>query len=523
MFIRRSSELADEKGEEGNSSPIRSHPRENGHDMLPLDDEINRIILSKDLSAFTKIDLRAITPVVRGLDLIGQVRTARFLEELAGIKHSQAPPRVRCIPQSLLDENDTLRRAFARKRGFVVCNGNGEGQKSLWILLPPDLCITDSDKLFRECLFLSLAAFFISNTEQDRQAAESSAELCIIKGQQMFSHQLKALGLLQQITCELINMAAHRKIQKTICDQPFADFYKSAHESIDLILEHLNASEIDPGQKVLTSEVSPDVQTFIPTGRTLRVGFFPVAANPFHWAHLLIGLRAIAEYRLDKVVYAVAGVDPRPDKKLLKQEIRHPMAQRMLKMFEPFFEYSPLAYKTNYDGETNLMRLLFLHYNQKLHAFYIAGSDHYRRTDETGADDTLQKLETKLSDEGLRNSFNPENHHVALVFVARGGSIDQKLQTDLDTKILTVLERDVSSKRIREGDMSILPFSMYRYAEARALYGFTPNPDSHGYTRALRQAVKSEVAIVARALSREITDYPCVEYHVKLRLTRTRV
>ena len=71
--------------------------------------------------------------------------------------------------------------------------------------------------------------------------------------------------------------------------------------------------------------------------RTLRLGIYPVAANPFHWAHLLIGLSALVRFRLDKIIYVIPGSDPRKPA-LAAAEIRHLIGEEVIKIFAPFFE-----------------------------------------------------------------------------------------------------------------------------------------------------------------------------------------
>src|SRR3989304_2178121 len=45
--------------------------------------------------------------------------------------------------------------------------------------------------------------------------------------------------------------------------------------------------------------------------RPLRLGVFPIAANPLHWAHLMSGLAAMERFCLDKIMFVIAGSDPR--------------------------------------------------------------------------------------------------------------------------------------------------------------------------------------------------------------------
>lgn len=88
------------------------------------------------------------------------------------------------------------------------------------------------------------------------------------------------------------------------------------------------------------------------SSRYVRLGVFPTAGNPLHWGHLLAGLAAIERFRLDKVVYVVAGEDPRKPG-LAPEDIRHGIAKNVLGLFYPLLEYSPLALGTTKPGELN--------------------------------------------------------------------------------------------------------------------------------------------------------------------------
>jgi hypothetical protein len=90
------------------------------------------------------------------------------------------------------------------------------------------------------------------------------------------------------------------------------------------------------------------------------------------------GLAAIERYRLDKVLYVVAGQDKRKPH-LADQKSRHRIAREVLGFFSPLLEYSPIAYDGAADGEENVFRVIAACGAGPVHAFYIAGSDHCRR------------------------------------------------------------------------------------------------------------------------------------------------
>ena len=88
--------------------------------------------------------------------------------------------------------------------------------------------------------------------------------------------------------------------------------------------------------------------------RPFRLGVFPIAANPLHWLHVFSGLAAMARLQLDKVVYVVAGADPRKPA-LAPEQIRHCMAKKVLGLFSPLLEYSAIARGRATVGERKLV------------------------------------------------------------------------------------------------------------------------------------------------------------------------
>lgn len=224
--------------------------------------------------------------------------------------------------------------------------------------------------------------------------------------------------------------------------------------------------EIDPRADF---RASPGDRAAAVQNRELRVGVYPVAADPFQWAHLLIGLRAMAAFRLDKVVFVLAGDDPRKPN-LTPSSFRHPMGRAVLDQFAPLFEYSSIAVGTTYDGETNIFRMLALNKRQRAKAFYLVGGDHYRLKDKNGADDTLPKIEKRLKDPS--SGHDPVNHRVEAVFIAREG-MDEHVPTSLEVHFLPTIPFEASSTQVRNGHYALMPYSAYEYVLKRrpGLYG----------------------------------------------------
>jgi hypothetical protein len=127
--------------------------------------------------------------------------------------------------------------------------------------------------------------------------------------------------------------------------------------------------------------------------RDLRIGVFPTEAKPYHWGYLLGGLLAVNRFHLNRLIFSIAGRDVRKPR-MAEEGIRHSMANGILELFHPFFQYTLIALGTTLSGEENLFRILKLNPTQTIRAFYIAsGDDLHRFHSETGRLDTVRILE----------------------------------------------------------------------------------------------------------------------------------
>jgi nicotinic acid mononucleotide adenylyltransferase len=197
--------------------------------------------------------------------------------------------------------------------------------------------------------------------------------------------------------------------------------------------------------------------------RELRLGIFPTAANPIHWAHLLGGLVAMDRFHLDKVIFVIAGDHSKLE--MASEDARHSMAKQVLALFDPLFEYSSIARGTIVSGEENLFKILGLNPTQAIHAFYIAGGDHYHRIDPASRlPDTIQKLEDGII--SRLHGFNERLHRVSAVFLDRK-SEERDIPTLLDVRHVGKLAVQTSSTAIRMAledqrrrrDLYTLPFT----------------------------------------------------------------
>ena len=237
-------------------------------------------------------------------------------------------------------------------------------------------------------------------------------------------------------------------------------------DALRKIADHASQGLISPQTaRIRTSADEPPPPV---VDRELRIGVYPVAADPFQWAHMLIGLNAMAELKLDKIVFVLAGDDPRKPG-MAKADFRHAMGRAVLGVFGPLFGYSSIALGTQYDGETNIFRILSLNPFQSIRAFYIVGGDHYRLKDKNGNDDTLLKIQKKLDAPGL---IDRSRHSVSLAFVERDEPLD-RIATPLDVHFLRDVGFEASSTLVREGRYELMPYAAYDYVREHrpGLYG----------------------------------------------------
>jgi nicotinic acid mononucleotide adenylyltransferase len=223
----------------------------------------------------------------------------------------------------------------------------------------------------------------------------------------------------------------------------FAHLEQSAMASLTRIKGLIGEGKIDPRTKVRHSVE----HGLLPLeDRVLRIGVFPTAANPFHWAHLLGGLIAMEQFLLDKVLFVIAGQDSRKPE-MAPEKVRHSIAKKVLGLFHPLLEYSSIAYGTAASGEENLFKILGMNPSQTIHAFYIAGGDHYHRYHPaTRSPDTIQKLEDGVTSKLHR--FDERVHRVSAIFLHREGE-EEDIPTILEVHRVGRLPVQTSSTEIR--------------------------------------------------------------------------
>lgn len=270
----------------------------------------------------------------------------------------------------------------------------------------------------------------------------------------------------RHIRAELLSAArvipeADANLLETVADE--------ADRALVSIQRRLDANGIDTA---LELRVNPAAAPVAPHSRPIKIGIYPVAADPFHWGHLIVALRAIGDLGLDKVVFVLAGDDPRKPAMTPVLD-RHPMGREVLDKFSPFFAYSPIAVGTQFDGETNIFRILELNAGVPVVAWYMVGDDHYRRTDKKGNPDTLHKLEVNRE---TTPGYDSALHQLKVAFLAREHPTEP-VSTSLDVRFIEHAGFNASSTSGREGSHGLIPHTAIKYARRKGLYGLgKPGP-----------------------------------------------
>jgi hypothetical protein len=243
---------------------------------------------------------------------------------------------------------------------------------------------------------------------------------------------------------------------------------------LDAIEDLIVKGEIEPWHGLRLSENDPPT---LSCPRPLRLGVYPIRANPIHWGHLLSGLGAIASARLDKVVYVVVDGDT-DNGELLPEGLRHNAAHDLLKSFEPLLCYSPVGRGLWLDKESSIFHVLALNEGRKIDAFYIGEGGQCRRKDPvTGEPGTLEKLENGV----LRRIFDVAGHtdgehSISVVFLKGEERIDSTA-TFLPIRFIPTPLPEVSPVELRKtlmGERNIdvlaaLPFTVFQHTQGAAV------------------------------------------------------
>jgi hypothetical protein len=172
---------------------------------------------------------------------------------------------------------------------------------------------------------------------------------------------------------------------------------------IDVIAQKVIAGKINPNKRqfVITNIVSVQqsngkvgFEVTYADGRTqvvnnkseipqnnvpIKVLFFPTAANPVHWDHIISALQAMADGDIDLIILKPAGNEPKPT--LLPYEKRAKMLEPLVEAMNPFVSISLMNMEKTLIGEENFKVLSeFNSHLPNLTLGYLVGADHRAMT-----------------------------------------------------------------------------------------------------------------------------------------------
>ena len=118
---------------------------------------------------------------------------------------------------------------------------------------------------------------------------------------------------------------------------------------LSTIEEKLKAEEINPyielktserGEYVAKGEVVKKVGT---EDNPVRIAIMPSASHPPHVVHIMMGLKVIADYGVDRVVFSPTGADDRKPHLDPTKSDRYEMTKEVLSIFEPLITFTDVG------------------------------------------------------------------------------------------------------------------------------------------------------------------------------------
>ena len=159
----------------------------------------------------------------------------------------------------------------------------------------------------------------------------------------------------------------------------------------------------------------------------------------------------MAEYGVDRVLFAPTGIDERKAVLGETKHYRYPMTHKVLKVFEPLMTFTDFGDLTGetiestkmksgeerklIDGEDYSFKLFKINNDNKLTLYYMVGTDHYYRITPKGKNDSINKLIENV--ENKLYEFNPAKHRLVGVFVERGQVPPEPTYTEAEKQFVS--------------------------------------------------------------------------------------
>ncbi len=178
------------------------------------------------------------------------------------------------------------------------------------------------------------------------------------------------LGMKLAAGAELACMS--RSLHDSACSRQIGKIRRYLDALLDEAKILIDAGIIDPSRGL---RLRNEDEEGSPEDRRLRLGIFPVKADPIHWGHILSGLSAIIFQGLDRVVYLFTADEARR----LPPALRLNSGMGAVEAFSPLLSFSPDPITECGEGDPGVFKLLDLNPFTPIEAFYIAGCRHLRQ------------------------------------------------------------------------------------------------------------------------------------------------
>jgi len=175
--------------------------------------------------------------------------------------------------------------------------------------------------------------------------------------------------ILLQVMTELATMMSI--LGRASAGRRITEIQARARTLLHDVARGIATQQINPWSRI---RLSPEEPPLSPSASSVRVGVFPLSANPIHWGHLLSALSAMTAARLDKIVFVISS-DSSPAAEVYPEELRRGAAAEAIALFQPLFTLVPASAGKTLNGPASLFRLLGLNGQQMVEAFYLAAWD----------------------------------------------------------------------------------------------------------------------------------------------------
>lgn len=237
--------------------------------------------------------------------------------------------------------------------------------------------------------------------------------------------------------------------------------------------------------------------------RKAKVGFYPIAGDPIHWAHLLIAFKALAEGYADVVVMRPQGTGSGKARLAHSLEIRKRIIPFILKLlFGDRVVFSPLHMEgdnTDLIGEEVVVDFMEINRDVEMEVFYMVGEDHFQRQKKNGDPDTVDYLEKTIAGGQLS-----KNHVLSALFIRRPGSetgYDHDAHSPLNAQLLPAITFPASSSEARRAgagrNLGIMPWTVFDESRKEELYDLR-TPEVEDALDQLEAQFQEEIPELAR-------------------------